>query len=78
MKISNKHKGKIEEYISKVVMKGELENDDLVQIIELCGSYLNLQTISNYAKKNNLSYNGVKNCRTIINIFKTKFVVDNH
>jgi hypothetical protein len=57
---------------------GELDNDSLVQIIELCGFYLNLETIPNYAKRNKLSYNGVKKHRIIKKIFDVKFVIDNH
>jgi len=38
-----------------------LSNDELVQIIESTGSFLNLMTISDYAKKNNISYNGYHN-----------------
>lgn len=49
----------------------------LVQIIELAGDYLNLQTISNYAKENNISYNGVKKCRNTVTLFDVKFVIDN-
>lgn len=55
----------------------ELDNDSLVQIIELCGGYLNLQTISDYSKKNNISYNGVKKFRRVQKIFNVKFVIDN-
>lgn len=57
--------------------KEELNNQSLVQIIELAGSFLNLKTISDYAKENKLSYNGVKKCRKIITIFNIKFVIDN-
>lgn len=63
--------------LSELIMKGELSNDFLVQNIELAGSFLNLQTISNYAKANNLSYNGVKNHRNVRNLFNVNFVVDN-
>lgn len=55
----------------------ELDNDSLVQLIELCGSYLNLQTIAKYAKSNFLSYNGVKNFRKTITLFNQKYVIDN-
>ena len=48
-----------------------------IQFIELAGSYLNLQTISYYAKSNNMSYNGVKKCRLVTEIFGTKYVIDN-
>jgi hypothetical protein len=68
---------KLLNFIAEKFETDELNNNDLVQIIELCGLYLNLQTISDYAKQHNLSYNGVKNHRTIINIFKTKYVLDN-
>ncbi|MEK0369720.1 MAG: hypothetical protein QQN55_00995 [Nitrosopumilus sp.] len=74
---TNKHKVKIQEYISKVVMKSNLSNDDLVQIIELCGSFLNIKSIPDYAKENNISYNGVKKCRNVVEIFGNKFVIDN-
>ena len=73
----NNHKDKIQEYISKVVNKGDLSNDDLVQIIALCGSYLNLQSISCYAKENKMSYNGVKKFRNVVDIFGCKLVIDN-
>ena len=54
-----------------------LSNDDLVQIIELTGALLNLQTISDYAKENKMSYNGAKKFRKTVKIFNTKFVIDN-
>jgi hypothetical protein len=57
--------------------KGKLDNDSLVQLIELAGNFLNLKTIPDYAKENNLSYNGVKKHRTIVEIFNVKFVIDN-
>jgi hypothetical protein len=48
-----------------------------VQVIELCGMLLNLQTIPDYAKENNMSYNGVKKCRKIVPLFNINFVIDN-
>ena len=74
----NKHNEKIQEYISKVMYKGELENESLVQIIELCGGFLNIKSIPQYAKDNNKSYNGVKKFRNIVEIFGCKFVIDNY
>ena len=67
----------IQNLITDKVHNKKLSNNDLVKIIELCGDYLNLKTIPDYAKKNNLSYNGVKNNRTIRKIFNVKFVIDN-
>ncbi len=70
-------KDKIIINISKGVDNNVLSNDDLLQIIECVGDYLNLATISKYATKNNLSYNGAKNHRNVKNIFGVRFVVDN-
>jgi hypothetical protein len=54
-----------------------LSNEDLVQIIEQCGSYLNLMTIAEYAKQNKISYNGAKNHREQLELFGVKFIIDN-
>jgi ribonuclease HIII len=74
---SQDHIEKIEEYIYKCLQKSELDNTDLVQIIERINSYLNLKTISKYAKDYNKTYNGIKNNRSIITLFGVKFVADN-
>ena len=63
--------------IQNSVHSNELNNENLVQIIELCGLFLNLKTIPDYAKYKNLTYNGVKKTRNIATIFNTKFVIDN-
>jgi len=68
---------KIADLIYESVNNDQLSNQDLAQLIELCGSFLNLKTIPDYAKANNLSYNGVKNHRQIQIIFNIKFVIDN-
>ena len=65
------------EHLSKRIEAGELSNNELVQIIEHIGCYLNLQTIPDYAAANNLSYNGVKKHRHVKKIFNVKFVIDN-
>lgn len=69
---------KIVHRIDELAMQGVFSNDQLVQIIELIGGYLNLMTISKYAKSHNLSYNGVKNNRKIIYLFGNKYVIDNN
>ncbi len=68
---------KLLNFISEKFQSDQINNESLVQIIELCGSYLNLQTIPNYAKQNSKSYNGVKNFKKIIRLFGVKFVLDN-
>lgn len=68
---------KLCDFVTEKTMNGELTNKDLLQLIEVAGAFLNLQTIPEYAKAKNLSYNGVKNHREIIEIFNVKFVIDN-
>jgi hypothetical protein len=68
---------KLNTFIFQKFQDGELDNDTLVQLIAQAGNYLNLQTISDYAKTHKMSYNGVKNNRTIITLFNVSFVIDN-
>ena len=67
---------KVIDRIGCLIQSGDLKQESMVQIIELVGSYLNLRTISDYARENNLSYNGVKKTRKILNLFGTKFIID--
>jgi hypothetical protein len=76
LEITEKGK-KLCDFVTEKTMNGELSNNDLVQLIEVAGAFLNLQTISDYAKAKNLSYNGVKHHRNVVEIFNTKFVIDN-
>ena len=69
---------KLIEFLDSKMNDREFTNEDLVQFIESVGKYLGLQTIPDYQKENNLSYNGVKNHRIIQKIFNVKFVIDNH
>jgi hypothetical protein len=68
---------KLIEFLDLKMHEREFTNEDLVQFIESVGKYLNLQTIANYANDNKMSYNGVKEFRTIREVFKVKFVIDN-
>jgi hypothetical protein len=63
--------------LGESIQSGKWSNEGLVQLIELAGDYLNLNTIPNYAKARNLSYNGVKKTRSIRKIIGVKFVIDN-
>lgn len=76
MQISEFEINKLNE-IGNSIQNENWSNDGLVQLIELTAGFLNLQTISDYAKENNLSYNGVKKFRNIKVIFGVKFVIDN-
>lgn len=61
--------------IEELTYKGEITSDCLVKIIELCGQYLNLATISNCAKQEGKSYNGILKTRKIITLFGVKFAI---
>lgn len=74
--MTKKEKLTIEKY-EKFVFENNPSTDFLVEIFKLSGNYLNLQTISNYAKSHNKSYEGVKRFRNIKEIFGVKFVIDN-
>lgn len=63
--------------LTKAIYECGVSNDFLLQIIELAGDHLNLCTIPEYSKRNNISYNGVKNHRHVVELIGCKFVVDN-
>ena len=72
--VNKRHLDKLEKYVYEKICKDEL---DVVQLFERLNVYANLKSISQYAKDNNLSYNGVKKHRKIIKLFGCKFVADN-
>jgi hypothetical protein len=63
--------------ITKGFEQNILSNKDLIDVIISCGMYLNLKTISDYARQENISYNGAKNFRESVELFGVKFIVDN-
>ena len=62
--------------LDDAICEGRFSKDGMIQIIELIGSYLEPMTISDYAKTNKLSYNGVKKFRKTTKIFGVKFVIN--
>jgi hypothetical protein len=72
--LNKRHLDKLEKYVYEKICKDEL---DVVQLFERLNVYANLKSISQYAKDNKLSYNGVKKHRKIIKLFGCKFVADN-
>jgi hypothetical protein len=74
---NNELKDKIILNIMKGMENDMLSNNDLIEIIESAGKYLNLMTISDYAKQNNITYNGAKHFRDKIKLFNVNFVIDN-
>jgi hypothetical protein len=71
------YEGKAIFKLCETIEDGKWSNGALVQLIEQAGAYLNLSTIPDYAKRNKLSYNGVKKTRKITKIFGVKFVIEN-
>ena len=57
---------------------GAISDAELVQIFELSARYLNLKTITNYAKSNNITYNGAlkRKLRKVV-IDNQTFIIDN-
>ena len=70
---------KLNDFVGRKIQNNELSNDDLVELIKLCGDYLNLKTIPDYAKAEKISYPGVLKRKNIeiVKIFNTKYVIDN-
>jgi hypothetical protein len=69
---------KLIDFVAKNYEAGELDDDSLVKIIELAGLYLNLKTISDYARSNKISYNTAKKYRKTVNLLGIKFIIDNY
>lgn len=66
--------------LGQSIFDGKWSNDGLVELIKLCGNHLNLQTISDYAKENDMSYPGAQKdtkYRKNIDLFNVKFIIDN-
>lgn len=69
---------KIQNRLHEVIQNGELDNNEIIQLIELLGAYLNIETMANRAKRLNIDYNCVKKSSVYkVDMFGVKFVVDN-
>jgi hypothetical protein len=63
--------------LGESIQDGKWSNSGLVQLIELCGSYLNLMSIQEYANLKSKSYNGIKKTKKVTKILKHKFIIEN-
>ena len=68
---------KLLQFVAQKFENDELNNQSLVQLIELAGSYLNIQTLPQWAASNKKSYNGAKLQKNKVIIFGVKFIIDN-
>jgi hypothetical protein len=66
--------------LGKTIHEGRWSNSGLVEIIKLCGEYLNLKTVPDYCKETGMSYPGaIKETkdRKVEVIFNVKFIIVN-
>lgn len=68
---------KLIKFVAEKFEADELDNTSLVELFQDIGMYLNLKTIPEYARENGLTYQGVKSCRNVQEIFGVRFVVEN-
>jgi hypothetical protein len=68
---------KLLQFVATKFEANELDNNSMVQLIELAGSFLNLRTLPQWAAENGKSYNGAKKQKNKIILFNTKFIIDN-
>ena len=68
----------IRERLFECIHKGEIDNVDMVQIISHISTILNLQTLTTYAQRQNISYNGAKKRQSpTMTIAGQTFIIDN-
>lgn len=63
--------------LGQSIQEGKWSNAGLVQLIELAGMYLNIKTIPDYAKDQQITYNGARKRQRPTEIFGVKFIIDN-
>lgn len=67
------------EIFEKSIIENNVSNEFLVQIFELSARYLNLQTLTNYAKSEKISYNGAKKRKLEkVVVDKEIFIINNN
>jgi len=78
----NKLLDTINTHLGTRIQNGELNNESVVSIIETLGRFLNAETISDYAKREKITYNGTlqrigSGKLKTFSLFNVKFVIDN-
>ena len=79
MQLSDYESRAIERFY-QTIQEGKWTNNGIVQLIELAGSILNLQTVPDYSKAMSISDRAARNptkTREIIEVFNVSFVIDN-
>lgn len=63
--------------IGNLIHEGKLSNDFLISNLKLSVEYLNLQRISEYAKENSKSTQGLRGNKNIIEICGYQLIINN-
>jgi len=68
----------LQEELFRQYQEGYISDDEMVQIFEQIAGFLNLKTITNYAKANKITYNGAlkRKLRKVV-IDNQTFIIDN-
>ena len=73
---------KIKQHLCERLQNDEVNNKEAIEIIQSIASFLNVQTYSDYATREKISYNGVLDrIKTgkveCLKLFNVNFVIDN-
>ncbi len=68
---------KIKERLSYYIESGQLSNIEIVDICKHGLDYLNLQKVKKYSEENHISRQGAYMYRNVIDLYGTKFIIDN-
>lgn len=63
--------------LEQAIQEDKWSNDGLVELLKLCGEYLNLMTIPRYAERVGKTYPGVVKTKEITELFGVKWIIDN-
>ena len=73
----SEYENKALQKLGETIHDGKWSNEGLVQLIELAASFLNLQTIQQYANSKGKTYNGIKKTKETTVILGNKYIIDN-
>jgi hypothetical protein len=63
--------------IAEITHNHGVSNEFLVSLLKLCEDYLNLQRVSDFAKENGVSTQGLRGNKNIIKICNYQLITDN-
>lgn len=66
--------------LGQSIHEAKWSNEGLVELIKLCGEYLNVSTVPDYCARTGMSYPGAikpARGRQVIDLFGARFIIDN-